>query len=55
MNVYLTYTFNCFHISFAEPEEAGQLADPQSEPSQPADIMTRDIFNIILYLDMFRD
>ena len=52
MKVYLISNFHFFHISVVEPEEAGELADPQSDPSQPPDIITRDIFSIILYVDV---
>ena len=31
------------------------LANPQSDPSQPAEIIARDIFTIRLCVDMFRD
>ena len=56
MYIYIyTHTHYFFHISVAEPEEAGELGDPQSDPQQPADIITRDIFSIILYVDVFRD
>ena len=55
MKVYFIYNFHCFHISVAETKEALEVADPQSDPSQPAHITTRDIFSIILYVDIFRD
>ena len=56
MKVYLIYNFHFFNISAAEPEpeEPGKLADLRSDPSQPADITTRNIFSIILDVDIIR-
>ena len=49
---YILYIIFIFvHISVAEREEAGELAHPQSDTSQPADMITRNTFSIIVYVD----
>ena len=49
---YILYIIFIFvHISGAELEEAGEFAHPQSDTSQPAEMITRNIFSVILYVD----